>query len=198
MNVYIGKLGSVGLDLSYVTHIYLMEPLLDIALEDQLISRAYRLGTTQSVQVTLCIMKHTLEEVTYAISNQGRHGQWSAARSDYLYSDPVDLGSERTRQSGVLTYTQNNRVCDEHTTIQGSINSTAEEELQNTNESTNTTIVSIANNTINTATTANSIKKQRLNDENTSNAGNNNNNTTVSHYLLSQLRFIIPSTSALQ
>lgn len=61
----LGKLGSVGLDLSYVTHIFLMEPVLDYTIEDQLISRAYRLGCRQSVMVTLLVMKHTIEEVIY-------------------------------------------------------------------------------------------------------------------------------------
>ena len=61
----LGKLGSVGLDLSFVTHVYLMEPVLDYTLEDQLVSRAYRLGCRQGVQVTLLVMHHTLEELIY-------------------------------------------------------------------------------------------------------------------------------------
>ena len=34
--------GARGLDLSFVTHIYLMDSLLDLSLEQQIISRAYR------------------------------------------------------------------------------------------------------------------------------------------------------------
>lgn len=45
------KEGSHGLDLSFVTHIFLMDSIEDRALEEQVISRAYRMGSKQSVVV---------------------------------------------------------------------------------------------------------------------------------------------------
>lgn len=45
------KEGSHGLDLSFVTHIFLMDTIEDRALEEQVISRAYRMGSKQSVVV---------------------------------------------------------------------------------------------------------------------------------------------------
>jgi hypothetical protein len=45
------KEGSHGLDLSFVTHIFLMDTIEDRALEEQVISRAYRMGSRQSVVV---------------------------------------------------------------------------------------------------------------------------------------------------
>ena len=43
--------GSRGLDLSFVTHIFMMDSLVDISLEQQVVSRAYRMGAKQNVVV---------------------------------------------------------------------------------------------------------------------------------------------------
>ena len=45
--------GSRGLDLSFVTHIYLLERIKDPALQNQIISRAHRMGATGPVHVIL-------------------------------------------------------------------------------------------------------------------------------------------------
>lgn len=45
--------GSHGLDLSFVTHIFLLDKIKDPALENQIVSRAYRMGATGPVQVQL-------------------------------------------------------------------------------------------------------------------------------------------------
>jgi SNF2 family DNA or RNA helicase len=50
------------LDLSYVTHIFLMDTILDSSLMQQVISRAYRMGCKQSVLVNQLIMRGTIEE----------------------------------------------------------------------------------------------------------------------------------------
>ncbi|CAE7548030.1 unnamed protein product, partial [Symbiodinium microadriaticum] len=57
--------GSHGLDLSFVTHIFLMDSILDESLLFQVVSRAYRMGAKQSVQVEELIMANTIEEVIY-------------------------------------------------------------------------------------------------------------------------------------
>ena len=43
--------GSVGLDLSFVTHLFILNPILDAALERQVVSRAHRMGATGPVLV---------------------------------------------------------------------------------------------------------------------------------------------------
>ena len=54
--------GSLGLDLSNCTHIVLLEPILDASVEDQIVSRAHRMGQRNKVQVQTLAMKHTVEE----------------------------------------------------------------------------------------------------------------------------------------
>lgn len=55
--------GSRGLDLSFVTHIFLLERIKDPALENQIISRAHRMGATGPVHVILIqVISKTHEE----------------------------------------------------------------------------------------------------------------------------------------
>lgn len=54
--------GALGLDLSFVSHVFLMEPLSNKSLEDQVISRAHRMGATQDVYVETLVMKDSIEE----------------------------------------------------------------------------------------------------------------------------------------
>ena len=52
-----------GWDLNYVTHVILLEPLYDKSLEEQVISRAHRIGTSHSVQVMTLVMSNSMEHV---------------------------------------------------------------------------------------------------------------------------------------
>eukprot|EP00602_Paraphysomonas_sp_CaronLab_P006571 CAMPEP_0185034810 /NCGR_PEP_ID=MMETSP1103-20130426/25010_1 /TAXON_ID=36769 /ORGANISM="Paraphysomonas bandaiensis, Strain Caron Lab Isolate" /LENGTH=814 /DNA_ID=CAMNT_0027571601 /DNA_START=412 /DNA_END=2856 /DNA_ORIENTATION=+ len=65
--LFLTREGSHGLDLSYVTHIFLMDSILDDSLFQQVISRAYRMGSRQSVEVDQLIMKDTIEEVIHSM-----------------------------------------------------------------------------------------------------------------------------------
>lgn len=49
--------GSVGLDLSFVGWVFLMEPLADASLEAQVTARAHRMGASQAVHVESLVMK---------------------------------------------------------------------------------------------------------------------------------------------
>ena len=49
--------GSHGLDLSFVTDIFLLERLKDKALEEQIVSRANRMGATGPVVVTTVMVR---------------------------------------------------------------------------------------------------------------------------------------------
>ena len=48
-----------------MTHIFLMDTVFDESLEQQVISRAYRMGTKRSVVVDQLIMLDTIEENIY-------------------------------------------------------------------------------------------------------------------------------------
>ncbi len=49
--------GSVGLDLSFVSAVFLMEPLSDPALEAQVVARAHRMGAARPINVETLVMK---------------------------------------------------------------------------------------------------------------------------------------------
>ena len=49
--------GSVGLDLSFVSWVFLMEPLADASLQAQVTARAHRMGAAQAVHVETLVMK---------------------------------------------------------------------------------------------------------------------------------------------
>ncbi len=55
----------MGLDLSFVTHILLMDTILDGSVLNQVVSRAYRMGTSQAVVVEQLVMSGTIEEEIY-------------------------------------------------------------------------------------------------------------------------------------
>ncbi|TXG49092.1 hypothetical protein EZV62_024967 [Acer yangbiense] len=48
---------ALGLDLSFVTHVFLMEPIWDRSMEEQVISRAHRMGATRPIYVETLAMR---------------------------------------------------------------------------------------------------------------------------------------------
>ncbi len=54
--------GSVGLDLSFVSYVFLMEPLVDASLEQQVVARAHRMGAKAIVQVETLVMRVSLRD----------------------------------------------------------------------------------------------------------------------------------------
>jgi len=59
----LSKQGSVGLDLSFVTHIFFLDSIYDKSLEAQVVARAYRMGATGPVFVEQLTAKDSVEEV---------------------------------------------------------------------------------------------------------------------------------------
>lgn len=49
--------GAVGLDLSFVPYIFLLEPIEDMSVHKQVVSRAHRMGAKQPVNVEILVMK---------------------------------------------------------------------------------------------------------------------------------------------
>ncbi|KAK9795946.1 hypothetical protein WJX73_001584 [Symbiochloris irregularis] len=70
--------GAVGLDLSFVSFVFLMEPLQDKSLEQQVIARAHRMGATRPVAVEVLVMQGTAEEHIISMSQQSVNQQTSA------------------------------------------------------------------------------------------------------------------------
>jgi hypothetical protein len=58
----LGKDGSEGLDLSFVTHIFFLEQVWDKSLEQQAVARAWRMGAKGSVKVETLIAESSVEE----------------------------------------------------------------------------------------------------------------------------------------
>jgi len=54
--------GSHGLDLFFVQHVFLMEPIINKSLEEQVVSRAWRLGLREKVHAEVFAMRGTYEE----------------------------------------------------------------------------------------------------------------------------------------
>ncbi|GLI71785.1 hypothetical protein VaNZ11_017130, partial [Volvox africanus] len=65
------QLGAVGLDLSFVSYILLMEPLADFSLEQQVVSRAHRMGAKKTVEVETLVMKGSAEEALLKLDKRG-------------------------------------------------------------------------------------------------------------------------------
>ncbi|CAH9113778.1 unnamed protein product [Cuscuta epithymum] len=53
---------ALGLDLSFVSHVYVMEPIWDKSMEEQVISRAHRMGATRPIYVETLTMRGSIEE----------------------------------------------------------------------------------------------------------------------------------------
>ncbi|KAL1564338.1 F-box protein [Salvia divinorum] len=65
---------ALGLDLSFVTHVYLMEPIWDRSMEEQVISRAHRMGATRPIHVETLAMRGTIEEQMLRFLQDGNEG----------------------------------------------------------------------------------------------------------------------------
>eukprot|EP00050_Salpingoeca_kvevrii_P001627 m.175107 g.175107 ORF g.175107 m.175107 type:complete len:1162 (-) comp10420_c0_seq15:114-3599(-) len=70
----LGMIGSRGLDLSFATHIYLLDEIWDRALYDQVVARAWRMGTRTPCKIRKLIMRGSLEEDMHRINNAMEDG----------------------------------------------------------------------------------------------------------------------------
>jgi SNF2 family DNA or RNA helicase len=59
----LGLEGSHGLDLSFVTHIFFLDEILDKSVESQVVARAYRMGASQAVKVEQLVASNSIEEL---------------------------------------------------------------------------------------------------------------------------------------
>ncbi|GMH87103.1 hypothetical protein TrST_g9992 [Triparma strigata] len=93
-----GKDASHGLDLSFITHIFLLDEIWDAALKEQVIARAYRMGTRRSVVVEQLIAKDSIEESMNELNLKTRweedDDKEAVADEDCEEADEVDEGDD--------------------------------------------------------------------------------------------------------
>jgi len=77
----LSKEGSVGLDLSFVTHIFFLDSIYDKSLESQVVARAYRMGATGPVYVDELMAKDSVEEVMIQM-NGNRQAKSQASKDN--------------------------------------------------------------------------------------------------------------------
>jgi SNF2 family DNA or RNA helicase len=68
----LGKDGANGLDLSFVTHIFFLDHIMDESVRNQVISRAFRIGAYGSVVVEQLIARGTVEELLLNLASSKR------------------------------------------------------------------------------------------------------------------------------
>lgn len=89
--------GALGLDLSFVSFVFLMEPVENRSLEEQVVSRAHRMGaTTESVTVEVVAMRGSLEEERLRLRGEALDC-WRSRRSS---NGPEKEGSVGGHASG--------------------------------------------------------------------------------------------------
>jgi hypothetical protein len=70
----LGKDGSEGLDLSFVTHIIFLEQVWDKSLESQAVARAWRMGAKGPVEVETLIAENSIEETMASLEKRLEQG----------------------------------------------------------------------------------------------------------------------------
>lgn len=64
--------GAVGINLTSANYVFMMEPLMNPALDDQAVGRAWRMGQKRRVNVKRLFVKGTLEESIMKIAADRR------------------------------------------------------------------------------------------------------------------------------
>eukprot|EP00752_Nemacystus_decipiens_P018369 g16478.t1 len=75
------RAGAVGINLTQANHVFLLEPLLNLALEKQAIGRVHRLGQTRPVTVTKLVLADSVETRILAMQERQANDGGSAGSS---------------------------------------------------------------------------------------------------------------------
>ncbi|CAN6837591.1 unnamed protein product [Brassica oleracea] len=88
---------ALGLDLSFVTHVFLMEPIWDKSMEEQVISRAHRMGAKRPIYVETLTMRGTIEEQMMRFLEDAEKSDRFSSSGDYIkVEQETTRGSRRT------------------------------------------------------------------------------------------------------
>ncbi|KAL2619941.1 hypothetical protein R1flu_000146 [Riccia fluitans] len=82
---------ALGLDLSFVTNVYLMEPIWDRSMEEQVVSRAHRMGATRPIIVETLAMRGTIEEQMVEFLKVARGSRGAAKDPAETYLEELDF-----------------------------------------------------------------------------------------------------------
>ncbi|CAM9377960.1 unnamed protein product [Laminaria digitata] len=93
--------GAVGINLTQANNVFLLEPLLNLALEKQAVGRVYRLGQSRPVTVTKLVLKDSIE--TRILALQRRQANAGSAPS----SSAASGGSSSTGVAGNISKDDN-------------------------------------------------------------------------------------------
>ena len=85
--------GAVGLDLSFVSWVFLMEPLQDRSLEAQVVARAHRMGARSVVHVEVLVMQVWLDQTMCVALCPDEH-PFGAHGSMHMLAHQIDIARE--------------------------------------------------------------------------------------------------------
>ena len=102
----LGKDGSEGLDLSFVTHIFFLEQVWDKSLEQQAIARAWRMGAKGAVDVETLIAENSVEDTLSRLerSFDGDTNSYGSIDDFRGIQAPSDGGKSSEYQRAKLQY----------------------------------------------------------------------------------------------
>jgi hypothetical protein len=108
----LSRTGSEGLDLSFVTHIFMLEKTWDKSLENQTISRAWRMGAKGHVEVETLIARDSAEETMAGMeatqSTSSPSGSLAAASaSDMSWQDNDSISTKEYQRAKLLFLLKN-------------------------------------------------------------------------------------------
>lgn len=78
------RAGSVGINLTQANHVFLMEPLLNPALELQAVGRVHRMGQSRPVVITKLVMKDSVEERMMKLQASKKQAEADATTNETL------------------------------------------------------------------------------------------------------------------
>lgn len=87
------EVGALGLDLSFVSWLFLMDPVWDASTEDQIVSRAHRIGASQVITVEKLMIKGSIEEQLARVHATSDAGRDADGLDDDVYVASGTLGS---------------------------------------------------------------------------------------------------------
>lgn len=96
----LGKDGSEGLDLSFVTHLFFLEAIWDKSLESQAVARAWRMGATGPVKVESLLAKDSVEEEMHRLETGLAGGTQGDLKTTDGYETMEGILSASEKQNG--------------------------------------------------------------------------------------------------
>ena len=181
--------GSHGLDLSFVTHIFLINALLDNSLEQQVVSRAYRMGATRSVIVEQIYTNSTIEEHLYNMKNDANHIAYSERKissSSSSNSSSSNSSNKKRKNSSAMKLS---------TKVSPAINNKYESSSSSSSSSSSNNINN--NNTDNMAD-SNNNSNMSMSSHNIVSSNNTNNNEESSHFITSKQHRLVAAIKLLE